>query len=413
MQIAYVIPEFPGQTHSFFWREIEALEAMGMTVSLISTRRPPSHVIPHSWAKAASARTFYLYPPSAADAARTVMRLPSLVRFRRDILSSSPRGMVKLAALLPFALKLKVHCQTHGIVHLHLGSAGNTAAIAALSRFLGGPPYSLTLHNPVVVFGPWQELKWNNAAFGAAITQDILDDLAAKYGASLPEEMFVQPMGVDTDRFDRNHPYVPWRPGERLKIFSCGRLNRVKGHEDMVSALELLVSRGIDAEIGIAGEDDHGGAGYRKILEKAIAKSDVSDRVNLLGAVDEATIVERLNGAHLFVLASFSEPLGVAYMEAMSCGIPTIGTRAGGVPLLIEDGVNGVLVPPRDPEALARAIEAVTVDPARADKLGREARETAVARFRATIGAERIYRAIEAWHARPHAGSSRALARSR
>lgn len=413
MHIGYVIPEFPGQTHSFFWREIEALEAMGLTVSLISTRRPPSHVIPHSWAKAASARTFYLHPPSAADAVRTVVQLPSLARVRRDILSSSFRGTAKLAALLPFALKLKAHCQTQGIVHLHLGSAGKTAAIAALSRRLGGPPYSLTLHNPVVVFGPWQDLKWNNAAFGAAITQDILDDLAAKYGANLPEEIFVQPMGVDTERFNRVRPYVPWRPGERLKIFSCGRLNRVKGHEDLVSALELLVSRGIDAEIDIAGEDDHGGAGYRKVLEQAIAKSDVADRVTLLGAVDEAKIVERLNSAHLFALASFSEPLGVAYMEAMSCGIPTFGTRAGGVPLLIEDSVNGVLVPPHDPEALARAIEAMTVDPAWADELGRNARKTAVARFRATTGAERIYKAIEAWHATPRAGSSRALPRSR
>lgn len=413
MHIGYFVPEFPGQTHSFFWREIEALEATGLTVSLLSTRRPPSHVMPHSWATAASARTFYLHPPSAADATRTIARLPSLARFRRDILSFSLRDTAKLAALLPFALKLKAHCQRQGIAHLHLGSAGNTAAIAALSRHLGGPPYSLTLHNPVVVFGPWQDLKWNNAAFGVAITQDILDDLTAKYGASLPEEVFVQPMGVDTDRFDRDRPYVPWRPGERLRIFSCGRLNRVKGHEDLVSALELLVSRGIDAEIDIAGEDDHGGAGYRKVLEQAIAKSAVSDRVTLLGAVDEAIIVERLNDAHLFVLASFSEPLGVAYMEAMSCGVPTIGTRAGGVPLLIEDGVNGVLVPPRDPQVLAQAIEALTVDPARADKLGREARETAVARFRATMGAERIYRAIEAWHATPRVGSSRALPRSR
>lgn len=403
MHIGYFVPEFPGQTHSFFWREIEALEARGATVSLISTRRPPLHVMPHAWAKTAAARTFYLSPPSAADAVRTLARLPALARLRRDILAHGPRGAVALATLLPFALKLRALCGERGIAHLHLGSAGKTAAIAALSRRLGGPPYSLTLHNPVAVFGPWQELKWRNAAFGAVITQDILEDLAARYGPSLPREMFVQPMGVDTERFDRARPYAPWQPGERLRIFSCGRLNRVKGHEDLVTALAHLVSRGIDAELAIAGEDDHGGSGHHKVLDETVRKSGVADRVTLLGAVDEATIISRLNDAHLFILASFSEPLGVAYMEAMSCGVPTIGTRAGGVPVLIEDGVNGILVSPRDPKALTQAIEAVIADPERAVRLGVRARETAVERFRAKIGAERIWRAIEAWHAKPGA----------
>lgn len=394
MHIGYVIPEFPGQTHSFFWREIEALEAKGAVVSLISTRRPPSHVMPHAWAEAAAARTFYLHPPSVAEAARTVAQLPSLLRRRRTILGRPPREMATLAALLPFALKLKAHCAAQGIEHLHLGSAGNTAAIAALSRLIGGPPYSLTLHNPVAIFGPSQDLKWGQAAFGAAITPDILDDLVARHGPSLPEEMFVQPMGVDIEKFRRTRPYAPWRPGETLRIFSCGRLNRVKGHEDLVAALRLLVSRGIEAELDIAGEDDHGGAGYRKVLQRCISESGLAGRVTLLGAVSEATIVDRLDHAHLFALASHAEPLGVVYMEAMSCGVPTIGTRAGGVPLLIRDGIDGVLIPPRDPEALARAIEAVATDAEGALAMARRARKTASRRFPASIGAERIFRAI-------------------
>lgn len=396
LHIGYVIPEFPGQTHSFFWREIEALEARGATVSLISTRRPPQHVMPHGWAAGAARRTFYLHPPSVRDAGRTLAAAPALTRLRPAFAGRPAREAVTLAALLPFAVKLRDHTRAKGIDHLHLGSAGNTAAIAAFSRLLGGPPYSLTLHNPVVVFGPSQDLKWKHAAFGAAITEDILDDLRTKHGNSLPEEMFVQPMGVDTDRFDRDRPYAPWQPGEPLRIFSCGRLNRVKGHEDAIAAVGMLVSRGIDARLAIAGEDDHGGAGYRRVLERVVAESGLGDRVTLLGAVDEATIVRHLNEAHIFALASFAEPLGVVYMEAMSCGVPTIGTRAGGVPVLIRDGENGVLVSPREPMALAEAIEGVARNPDWAAELGAKGRETAVERFRATIGAERIFRAIEA-----------------
>ena len=114
------------------------------------------------------------------------------------------------------------------------------------------------------------------------------------------------------------------------------------------------------------------------------------------GAVDGGTVREKLLNAHAFVLASWSEPLGVAYMEAMACGVPTFGTDAGGVPELIEDGVTGVLVPPRNPGLLARALRDFAANPDFAQRLSAAGRAEVEARFSSRRGAETLAREIAA-----------------
>jgi len=140
----------------------------------------------------------------------------------------------------------------------------------------------------------------------------------------------------------------------------------------------------------IAGEDDYGGDGYRQVLAARIDALGLQGHVQLLGAIDADQVRERLIQAHVFVLASWHEPLGVAYMEAMSCGVPTIGTDAGGVTELITDGVSGLLVPPKAPDALAGAILRVAADSELAQKLGIGGRARIVEAFRSRLGAETL-----------------------
>lgn len=395
MKLGYVIPEFPGQTHSFFWREIVALEALGNSVDLISTRRPRSGVMPHAWAAGAAARTTYLFPLSLTEAADAAIRLPGAIALVAGELRQRPwRDRGEILAALPFALKLRAFCARRGIEHLHLGSCAWTALIAALCRLLGGPRYSLTLHNPVGIFGGLQDLKWGQAAFGSAITRQTYEDLVAQLGDHLPTLLFIQPMGVDVERFRRGLAYQPWSPGEPLRLFSCARLHPGKGHSIALDALASLRADGIDARLRIAGEDREGGSGYRRELEAQIASLGLVDSATLLGAVDEDTIVAELCASHLFVLASDEEPLGVAYMEAMSCETPVLGTDAGGVPDLITHGVDGWLVPPRDPAAVAAALRRLADDADLCKSLAARGRETVAARFRSSLGAERIHDAI-------------------
>ena len=72
MRIGYLIPEFPGQTHIFFWREMRALQALGVEVETVSTRRPPAGIVCHAWSKEAMDRTHYLFPPSPVALVRSL-----------------------------------------------------------------------------------------------------------------------------------------------------------------------------------------------------------------------------------------------------------------------------------------------------------------------------------------------------
>lgn len=399
-KLGYLVPQFPGQTHIFFWREIAELEARGVEVHLFSTRPPPAGLVAHDWSDAAMARTTYLGGPDVLAGLAALPRLPwsGLLRDRaalRDVAVSAPAAM-----------RLIRNCKARGIAHVHVHSCGRAALLAAMARFLGGPEYSLTLHGPLSDYGSAQGFKWRNAAFATIITRKLLAEMRAQLPDDLPDRLMIQPMGVDTDVLAPAGPYQPVATGETLRLFSCGRLNIVKGHQDLMQAVRLLRDRGRDVTLAIAGEDDAGGTGYRHVLEQQIRTLGLGEHVQLLGAIDADDVKARIQRAHIFALASWHEPLGVALMEAMSCGIPTIGTDAGGVAELIRDGIDGVLVPPKSPEALADAIAALADDPERARSLSQQGRARIVAGFHSGRGAEMLIGAVWGGDAHHSAGSS-------
>jgi glycosyltransferase involved in cell wall biosynthesis len=171
-------------------------------------------------------------------------------------------------------------------------------------------------------------------------------------------------------------------------------LHIVKGHQVLIEAAGLLRDRGCDVQLRIAGEDEQQGNGFRKELAEQIVRLGLGPKVELLGAVDELEVKRNILNAHIFALASLHEPLGVAYMEAMSCETPVVGTDAGGVRELIDHGVDGVLVPPGDANALANAIESLALDPARGARLGHNGRMKILEKFSSARGAATLKQAI-------------------
>lgn len=393
LRLGYLIPQFPGQTHIFFWRELEALQARGVQPVLLSTRPPPPGLISHEWSAEAAARTTYLARMDPAAALGGLVRLPP-----GDLLSAprgEPRAFLRdMAMSIPAARRLVDHARREGIDHVHAHSCGRAALIAALAFRMGGPRYSLTLHGPLKDYGPGQRYKWRHAAFATIITEKLRAEAETELAGYLPPRIAVQAMGVDTGRLSRDTPWQPPRPGEPLRIMSCGRLNQVKGHQDLLEAIRMLRDAGHDARLVVAGEDDAGGTGYRRVIEARIAELGLDDAVTLLGAVSEGEVRRHLLEAHVFALASWHEPLGVALMEAMSCEVPTIGTAAGGVAELIRDGQDGILVPPRDPPAMTDAILRLAGDPDLARRLGQAGRERIVSGFGAEAGAETLIRLV-------------------
>lgn len=380
-KIGYLVPEFPGQTHNFFWREIGALDEIGMDVLLLSTRRPPRGIESPTWAAQARGRTMYLFPQPTlrvlADAAWVAVRPAAAWRTLEAILRADVQGFrarLELFALALMGVRMARHLKAHGVQHVHVHSCANSAHVAMFAHLVSGLSYSLTLHNRLVDHGPNQAEKWRRARFAIVISDWVEHDLRERLRDVLPP-LLRAPMGVDTEKFKRSSDYAMAPLGQPLHLFSCARLNPMKGHLDTIAALSLLRRRGHDAQLTIAGEDDAGGTGYRNVIEARIRELGMERCVTLLGAVSEDDVIRHLQRSQIFVLASVAEPLGVALMEAMAMELPVVATRAGGVPEMVRDGLEGVLVPPAMPEVLADALERLARDPAHAKTLGVAARK--------------------------------------
>ncbi|MGI5977403.1 MAG: glycosyltransferase family 4 protein [Candidatus Limivicinus sp.] len=161
----------------------------------------------------------------------------------------------------------------------------------------------------------------------------------------------------------------PRYKGERKKnIVAAGRLSKQKNFELLIRAFKKITPDCPDYKLIIYGE-----GGLRKELEALIKENGLEDLVSLPGNTTE--IIEKIQDASLFVLSSDYEGMPNALMEAMALGLPCISTDCpcGGPRFLIENGINGLLVPVGDEDKLSEAIKKILNNPQLADKFGTEA----------------------------------------
>jgi len=151
-----------------------------------------------------------------------------------------------------------------------------------------------------------------------------------------------------------------------------------------------LQSRGWTVHLEIAGEDEQGGSGYHQELDRMIAAKGLSDSVTLLGAVSEERILQGLEAAHVFALASLNEGIPVAVMEAMAMAMPVVVPDVGGNAELIDHGVDRILVPPEQPEQMMTEIERILRDRTLADRLSQASRQKIAAHFHHRRSAEML-----------------------
>jgi glycosyltransferase involved in cell wall biosynthesis len=155
-------------------------------------------------------------------------------------------------------------------------------------------------------------------------------------------------------------------------LVTVGHLVARKRHADVVEALALLAPTHPTLRYAIVGDGPE-----RSALEALAASRGVGDRVDFAGQLPPAEARARAARADVFVLPSVDEAFGVAYVEAMAAGVPAIGCeREDGPAEIAAAGPGLVQVPPRDPRALADAIERLLADDDARVQLGREARAT-------------------------------------
>ena len=157
--------------------------------------------------------------------------------------------------------------------------------------------------------------------------------------------------GVDPSR------YAPKPVQTDLRALFVGRLAGVKGVPILIDAVSRLVKAYPDFTLRLVGDGPD-----RNALEAEVAKRGLQDRIVFLGYKSQAEVAEELAQKDVFVLPSFAEGVPVVLMEAMASQVPVLTTRIAGVPELVEDGVNGRLVPPGDVDAFTEALSKLLSD---------------------------------------------------
>src|SRR4051812_3036409 len=157
-------------------------------------------------------------------------------------------------------------------------------------------------------------------------------------------------------------PAVLDTPSGTPVLVEVGRLCEVKGQRELIQALARL--RRDDATLVLVGEDIEAGGAYRDGLARDADALGVTDRVRFLGYRDDVAAI--VAAADVAVLPSSVEGLPLVVLEAMVQGKPVVATAVGGTPELVSDGETGLLVPPRDVDALVRALDGLLDDPGRA-----------------------------------------------
>jgi glycosyltransferase involved in cell wall biosynthesis len=379
LRLGYLVPEFPTQTHNFFWKEIGALRAQGITVRLFSTRRPEIAVSPHPFRDQALKETTYLFPPSGLRFIRFALIHPVLVarafQYLHSLSEASLGEKVRLAGLIPSAIELLLACHAEKIGHIHCHSCASAAHLVNICHRMGGPPFSLSLHGDLPVYGKDQARKMADAQFVACVTKPLQNDVMELTGKP-PQQVPVIRMGVDTTLFTpaRMRPSAPGK----LTLVTVARLNPAKGIEHVFNALFQAKQRGYEIMYLVAGEGPD-----RKRLEALIATLQLGDSVRLLGTTGEREVIALLQNADAFALPStgLGEAAPVSVMEAMACGLPVVCSIIGGTPEMISDGIDGFLAPQRDETALLNAFTRLADDVALRKRIGENARARALREF--------------------------------
>jgi glycosyltransferase involved in cell wall biosynthesis len=289
-------------------------------------------------------------------------------------------------------------------------------AILALARVLRRDrPAVLLLHDPHAVSAALVASRLARVDSRAVAVRRVDFPLRGafsrfKYGAchrvivvSRAIENIVQGGGIPAERLRLVYEGVPDpvpQPGGQEALAALGvppgvpvvgNVAALTGHKDhatLIEAMALLRKRQEEARLVIAGEGE-----LRPALEALVAERGLADRVVFAGFRRD---LDRLRPAFsVFCLSSHLEGLGTSLLDAMAFGLPVVATAAGGIPEAVEDGVTGRVVAPRDPVALAGALEEVLGDDAHRRALGAAGRRRFLERFTADRMVEETVRVLE------------------
>ena len=378
--VLFVLGDFPTRTQTFIHRELCEMHRRGHRINVLAISEVKRDDLNRSLR-------------SIQDKALFVRRLLGMGVFRRNRGGPSwatRRLLFRRAMSLPhrtlyhrlrflialgIAVRVASKVRKAGYTYIHAHFASFQTEIAMCLSWITGIPYGITSH----AYDLWRdrnilEEKIAGAKMVLTCTEFNLKHLRM-LAAEHSEKVFLVRHGIDAEKWCFGfHRDMSSGTHEWLAV---GRLIPKKGFSHLVDAVGLLRDRGIAPRLTIVGEGPEHGR-----LASQILSLDLATNISMVGELKNDEVRSKMSRCFGLAVPSVEAPNGDrdgipnVIIEAMSCGKPVIGTKVSGIPEIVRDHSNGLLVPSGNSDALAEAIAHLDSDPAFANRLGVEGRRT-------------------------------------
>ncbi len=414
MSIGYVLMGFPRVSETFIASELHRVERAGVSVRLFVLKpvEEREQGLRHPVVDAIAAKPRYLPDTASLTAPLHRWRLEHLRPFLpaiRRTLRRRPRGLARAVARAarqalrdrrtPLSGPRKIYVKeliqaialadlllaAPDVRHLHAHFAHGTTTITWHAATIAGLPFSFTGHARDI-YAPelnphgWLRRKLLAARFAVTCTEANVRHLK-RIAPEADVHLVYHGLNADFARLVGEPAPQITRNGT-LRVLGVGRLVAKKGFDVFVEACAELRRREVPFEALIVGQDDKHGA----VVRERIAALDLSDRIALPGPMGQAELLSEYRRAGALcmpcrVLANDRDGIPNVLVEAMAAGAPVVATRVSGIPELVDHEVNGLLVEPDDPRALADALVRLHEDRELAARVAAAGRETVRQRF--------------------------------
>ncbi|MBW2657324.1 MAG: glycosyltransferase family 4 protein [Deltaproteobacteria bacterium] len=403
--LGMILKGYPRISETFISNEILLLEKLGFNLHLFSMRQP-REAFTHESVKQIRARVDYL--PETL-----IKPLPRLL-YHNLILASKRPGVYAAALKTAWRRFLRTRksatlkhlfqagylahrlLPASGVTHLHAHFAHSPTSVAMFTSQLTGLPFSFTAHAKDIYTSDPRQLreKIELSRFVVTCTEynrRHLLEISDNHETSIHRIYH----GIDVDLFSGNYAEQQ-NSGQPYRILTIARLTAKKGLPTVLRALKLLTNRGLSLNHTLIGDGDD-----REKILALVNELGLTSVTRWLGTQPHHEVLEHYRNTDLFVLgcevASNGDRDGIpnVLLESMAVGVPVVATDISAIPELVENGVSGLLVPPRQPERLAEAMQRMLTDQELRNRIIPIARQTVADAFdnrRLTQDLAEIYR---------------------
>jgi len=400
-QLGYLVSRYPAISHTFILREVLELRRAGFQIHVASINgldRPPSELTTEEREEAK--RVFFV----KAAGTRAALRAHCSVALRRPTVYlkamwfAARLGGVDIPkiimGLLYFVEAVMVGrwMEQRNLRHLHVHFATPAATVGLILTKVFPFTFSITVHGPdefYEVRGYLLKEKIASAAFLCSIGLYARSQLMKVCGVEHWHKIELTPLGVDPDRFA---PQPARTAGSIFEVICVGRLVPAKGQHVLLTAIQRLRLRGRFINLRLVGDGPD-----RASLEQAARRLGIQESIIFEGSVNQDRIQALFARADVFALASFAEGIPVVLMEAMAMEIPCVATWITGIPELIRDSIDGLLVAPSDDGAMADAIARLMDDGELRKRLGAAGRRRVIEKYNLRPNVEHLAQVFESY----------------